>query len=50
MWHKTMLWGGQPRNDEFISSPKCPDQLWTPHSLLLNGYEGLFLGGKLDIA
>jgi hypothetical protein len=46
----TMLQGGQPRNYEFISSPKFLDQLWTPHSLLFNGYEGLLLGGKLDMA
>jgi hypothetical protein len=50
MWHVTMLQGGQLRNYEVIFSPKCPDQLWTPHSLLLNGYEELFLGGKLDTA
>jgi len=50
MWHMTMLRGGQPRNYEFISSPKCPDQLWIPHSLLLNGYEGALSWGKLDKA
>lgn len=38
----TMLQVGQPRNHNFISSPKCPDWLWNPHSLQFNQYEGLF--------
>jgi hypothetical protein len=25
-----------------ISSPRCPDKLWVPTSLLSNGYRGLF--------
>jgi hypothetical protein len=26
------------REKRFFSSPKCPDKLWVPSSLLLNGY------------
>jgi hypothetical protein len=30
---------------EFFSSPPCPDRLWSPPSLLCNGYQGLFPWG-----
>jgi len=30
---------------EFFSSPPSPEGLWRPHSLLSNGYQGLFLWG-----
>jgi hypothetical protein len=30
----------------FISSPKCPHQLWDPLSLLFNGCWGLFTQGR----
>lgn len=30
------------KEKELIFSLKRPDQLWTPLSLLFNGYEGLF--------
>jgi len=37
---------GQPRNHgiipgrgkKYFTFPKCPDQLWDPHSLLFKGY------------
>jgi hypothetical protein len=29
-----------------FESPKCPDQLWGPPSLLFSGYQGSFLGVK----
>jgi hypothetical protein len=31
---------------EIFSSPKRPDRLWGPRSLLLNGYRGSFPGVK----
>jgi hypothetical protein len=31
---------------EFFSSPPRPERLWGPSSLLSNGYQGLFPGGK----
>jgi hypothetical protein len=31
---------------EFFSSPPRPDRLWGPPSLLSNGYQGIFSGGK----
>jgi len=30
----------------FFSSPKRPNQLWDPHSLLFNGYRGSSPGAK----
>jgi hypothetical protein len=30
------------RGKRFFSTPQCPDRLWTPPSLLSNGYHGLF--------
>jgi len=44
----TMLWAGWPSNDglihgrgkRFFFSPKWPDQLWGPPSLLSNSYQG----------
>jgi len=30
------------RGKRFFSSPKCPDWLWGPPSLLFNGHGGLF--------
>jgi hypothetical protein len=32
---------------EFFSSPPRPERLWSPPSLLSNGYQGLFPGGKV---
>jgi hypothetical protein len=42
-------WAGQPRNHgcipgrnkRFFSFPRCPDQLWGPSNLLLNGYHDM---------
>jgi hypothetical protein len=31
---------------EFFSSPPRPERLWGPPSLLFNGYQGHFPGGK----
>jgi hypothetical protein len=37
--------GSNPSSDnKFFSSPKCPEQLWEPTSLLFDGYRGSFLG------
>jgi hypothetical protein len=33
------------RGKRFFSTPKCPDQLWGPPSLLISGYQELFPGG-----
>jgi len=32
------------QGDTFLASPKRPDRLWEPPSLLLNRYRGPFLG------
>lgn len=32
------------QSKQYTTFPKCPDQLGGPHSLLLNGYQGSFLG------
>ena len=50
----TKLRAGQPRHrgtipdrtNRFLSSPKRPARLWSPHSMLFCGHEGLFLWGK----
>ena len=34
------------RDNKFFYSPKCPEQLWGPPSLVFNGYRGYFLGIK----
>jgi hypothetical protein len=40
-----MIGGSRPRRgSEFLSSPPCPDRLWGPPSLLINGYLGSFPG------
>jgi hypothetical protein len=43
---RTGLWGSRVRfaagGWEFFSSPPRPERLWSPHSLLYNGYEELF--------
>jgi hypothetical protein len=40
-----MVWGLNPgREKRFLSSPKCPDWLWSPTTLLFNGYGGSFPG------
>jgi len=31
---------------EIFSSPRRPDRLWDPPSLLSNGYRGSYRGGK----
>jgi hypothetical protein len=33
-----------------FSSQRRPDQLWGPHTLTYNGYQGFYLGGKEDEA
>jgi hypothetical protein len=35
-----------PIEPRIFFSPRCPDQLWGPFSLLSNGYRGLLPGGK----
>jgi len=35
------------RSKRFMSARKCPDRLWSPSSLLFNGYRTLFHGGKV---
>jgi hypothetical protein len=43
-----------PIGSKIFSSPRHPDQLWSPTNLLSNGYQGLFprgvkrLGGEAD--
>jgi hypothetical protein len=39
---QTVIVGG---SWEFFSSPPCPERLWGPHSLISNGYQGLFTCG-----
>jgi len=40
-----MVWGSNPsRVKRFFFYPKCPDFLWGSPSLLLNMYQGSFLG------
>ena len=49
----TGLWAGQPKNyglipgrgKRYLSSTKCPDRIWGPASLLLNGYREYFPTG-----
>jgi hypothetical protein len=36
-----------PVGSRIFSPPRCPDWLWGPPNLLLNGYWGLFPGSKL---
>jgi hypothetical protein len=36
-----------PGRVKFFSSPQHPDRLWGPPSLLSNGYQGFFTGGKV---
>ena len=38
--------GSIPGMAGYFSSPKQPDRFWGPHSLLSNGYQGLFHRGK----
>jgi hypothetical protein len=40
--------GAVPGGARFFSSPQCPDQLWGPPNLLLNGYLELFPWGKIS--
>jgi len=35
------------RGQRFFSSPKCQDQFWVPHGLLLDGYWVYFLRIKM---
>jgi hypothetical protein len=42
-----MIWSSSLcRSWEFFTSPPCPDLLWGPSSLLSDGYQGSFPGGK----
>jgi hypothetical protein len=42
-----MIEGSSPRRRwEVFSAPLRPDRLWGQHSLLSNGYQGSFPGGK----
>jgi hypothetical protein len=34
------------RDKRFFSSPKCPDWVWGPPSVIINGYHGFFHGVK----
>jgi len=34
------------KDNNFVSSPKCPYQLWIPHNILVNGRRELFPLGK----
>jgi hypothetical protein len=36
---------GVPVGSRILSSPRCPDRLWGPPSLLSNGYRGLLPQG-----
>jgi hypothetical protein len=36
-----------PVGERFFSSPRSPERLWGPPSLLTNRYRGLFHGGKV---
>jgi hypothetical protein len=38
--------GSIPEGVRFFSSPRRPDRLWDPSSLLSSGYRGSFPGGK----
>jgi hypothetical protein len=41
------VWGSNPHSGKkFFSSPKRPDWLWGPPSLLFNGYRGSLSGVK----
>jgi hypothetical protein len=39
-WSRVWIWAGSKR---FFSCPKCPNQLWGPHSPNFSGYLGYFL-------
>jgi len=42
-----MVWGSNPgRGKRFFSSPKHPDKLWSPSSLILIGYQVIYRGGS----
>jgi len=51
-WHSdwakelTVRGSGPDRGNRILSSPKCPDRLWGPSSLPLNGYRDSFSGIK----
>ena len=40
-------WGSISNRDKIFSSPKCPDWLWGPPSLLFNGYLGFLTLGTV---
>jgi len=42
-WTYQELWFIPYWSKRCISSPKCPDLLWDPRSLLFNGNQGIFL-------
>jgi hypothetical protein len=41
-----MIWYLNARERREFSSPKAPDQLWSPFCLMYGGYQGSFPGVK----
>lgn len=45
-WLAWMIWYLNARERREFSSPKAPDQLWSPFCLMYGGYQGSFPGVK----